>query len=434
MILSNSFTQKTVDVSAPDDVSIKNVSSTSDFSGTLQIDQLAKNATMHSYEKVIASESDLTTSLNLDLTKGESFTIKAIKADGTLDTVGYKVKLDANSTLQSVLDDINKNSEVSAFYDSHTGKVAFTAKNSGDVNGGNEIQFSDNYSFLKIDQDNAVATSNNRGTEGKNAIFIFNGLTTERSSNTFQINGFEVTLKAANNTPVTFSSAADTDKILETVVKFVDEYNKLIESLNAQIREPKYRDFHPLSAEQKADMKEKEIELWEEKAMSGMLRNDPIISSMLSKMRTALMNPVSGEGTLSSIGITTSNDYLEHGKLVIDETALRAAINEDPNKVHELFSKNGATEADQGFARRLRGIVDINGAQKQISALAGKSANAVNDSFTLGRNLNDMDKQIARFEDRLKMTEDRLWKQFTAMEMAIQRSNAQSAQLMNAFG
>ena len=92
-----------------------------------------------------------------------------------------------------------------------------------------------------------------------------------------------------------FSSAPDTDKIFDSVVKFVDEYNKLIEDLNKQIREPKYRDFQPLSAEQKKDMKEKEIEQWEEKAKSGTLRNDSTISSMLTQMRTALMGSVDGE-------------------------------------------------------------------------------------------------------------------------------------------
>ena len=95
-------------------------------------------------------------------------------------------------------------------------------------------------------------------------------------------------------TTVTFSSAPDTDKIFDSVTKFVDEYNKLIEDLNKQIREPKYRDFQPLSAEQKKDMKEDEIKQWEEKAKSGTLRNDSTISSMLTQMRTALMGTVGG--------------------------------------------------------------------------------------------------------------------------------------------
>lgn len=135
--------------------------------------------------------------------------------------------------------------------------------------------------------------------------------------------------------------------------------------------------------------------------------------------------------SLKDIGITSSKDYLENGKLIINEAELKKKINEDPNKVHELFSKDGKTIEDQGFARRLRTIVD--GSQKIISDKAGK-VGSVNDSFTLGRTLKDMNKQIDRFEERMKMVENRLWKQFTAMEQAIQRANAQSAQLMSSLG
>lgn len=435
MILSKSFSAKTVNISSPNDVTIKNMGSTSDFSGTLQIHQLAKNATMQSGEKVIESEADLTKPLKDGITAVPSeFTITAIQADGTLK--GYKVEINENSTLKSVLDDINKNSGVTAFYDSFKGQIAFTAKNSGDAKAGDEdvaeIQFSGepgSYDFLKVDESNIVAEKNSKGTLGQNASFTLNGLKTERSSNTFQVNGFEMTLKGVNETGITFSSAPDTDKIFDSVTKFVDEYNKLIEDLNKQIREPKYRDFQPLSAAQKKDMTDKDIEMWEEKAKSGTLRNDSTISSMLTQMRTALMGTV-GSDTLKSLGITTSKDYLANGKLVINEEELKKAISDDPNKVHEMFSKDGATVAEQGFARKLRTIVDKT--QTSIAQRAGKVGD-VNDTFSLGRSLKEMNNQIERFEDRLKMMETRYWKQFSAMETAINRANSQSASLMNAF-
>ncbi|UZW67082.1 hypothetical protein OC195_04795 [Priestia flexa] len=44
-----------------------------------------------------------------------------------------------------------------------------------------------------------------------------------------------------------------------------------------------------------------------------------------------------------------------------------------------------------------------------------------------------MDDQISRFESRLVQVEDRYWRQFTAMEKAIQNSNAQSMQLSQYF-
>ena len=144
LILSSKLTQKTVNVSAPDDVAIRNVSSSSDFSGTIKVERLAENATIQSREAVITSEADLNKplkGLNPPVNVSSNFTINAIQEDGTFDTKGYEVKLDENSTLKSVLDDINKNSGVSAFYDSFTGKIAFTAKYSGAVKDGHEIAY-----------------------------------------------------------------------------------------------------------------------------------------------------------------------------------------------------------------------------------------------------------------------------------------------------
>jgi len=523
MILSTSFAAKTVNVSSPDDVAIRNMGSTSDFSGSIKVDQLAKNATLQSggsikfveHEtgdpKVKVMQSENTTLADLKI-EGKDITISAPGKDGKMQS--HKIEINEKDTLKSLLDKINKETDVNAFYDSHTGKIAMTAKNSGagniEVTGdlgaslglatdfthpdgkkktstldsiginattiqinmpgnvtktfafkgentlghiikkinkeaGEELfQISDTGDITRIpnngDAEDITISGDLGGalgltstaTAGQNAIFTFNGLKTERSTNTFQINNFEISLKqvtAPDAPPVTFSSAPDTDKIFDSVTKFVDEYNKLIEDLNKQIREPKYRDFQPLSAEQKKDMKEDEIKQWEEKAKSGTLRNDSTISSMLTQMRTALMGTVDGK-TLKSLGITTSNDYSANGKLVINEQELKKAISDDPNKVHEMFSKDGATVAEQGFARKLRTIVDKT--QTSIAQRAGKVGD-VNDKFSLGRSLKDMNNQIERFEQRLQKMESRYWKQFSAMETAINRANSQSASLMNAF-
>lgn len=434
MILSKTFNQKTVEVSAPNDVSIRNVSATNDFSGTLQVEQLAKNATLQGgvlkqNDVKLTTEQVNTAKLSdLGLATDGSFVTIEVQAPGEAEA--KTLTFSSLDSIGAVLTQINKETGAQAFFDEHTGKIAMTAKKSGE---GNLIIQGDLATALQI-QTSAAGDSVAGGATtqaGQNAKFTFNGLQTERSSNTFQLNGFEVTLKAANKTDITFSSAPDTEKIFESVVKYVDDYNKLIEDLNKQIREPRYRSFQPLSDEQKKEMKEKEIELWEEKAKSGTLRNDSTISSMLTQMRTALTGSIEGLGSLKDIGITTSKNYLDHGKLVINEEELKAAISADPSKVHEMFSKEGETQVEQGFARRLRGIVDET--QKSIAKRAGKVGD-VNDTFTLGRTLKDMNNQISRFEERLKMTEDRYWKQFTAMERAIQRANAQSASLMNAFG
>jgi len=56
------------------------------------------------------------------------------------------------------------------------------------------------------------------------------------------------------------------------------------------------------------------------------------------------------------------------------------------------------------------------------------------EQYTIGKNIKSINDQISRFEDRLEMIENRYWRQFTAMEQAIQRANSQSMYLMQQFG
>lgn len=438
------FMQKTVSISNPDAVGIKATSATGDFSGTIEVKQLATQASLQGG----ALETGLTpaqvdakklSELDSNFTSDTTLKIKAPNGkEATID-------ITTADTIGSVIKKINGNADagVTAFYDSHTGKISLTSKESG---AGRIEASGDGADLLKLSgakklvdgvpEDGSQFNDNlSYYSEGQNAQFTFNGLTTERSSNTFNINGFEVNLKQVTTGPVTFSSAPDTDKIMESVVKFVDDYNKLIDELHSKIREPKYRNFQPLSDEQKKEMKEKEIELWEEKAKSGTLRNDPTVASMLTELRQMMSSSVTmSDGTkisLKDIGIEPIKDFKENGKLKIDEDKLRKAITENPNQVYEVFGKP-AKDADKGgIAAQFRKTVD-----NTISVISQKAGTtgSVSDSFTLGRTMKSMDKQIERFEDRLKMTEDRLWRQFTAMERAIQRANAQSASLMNSFG
>lgn len=424
---TSAFRNKTVETSVPNDVSIKSVSSSGEFSGTIKVTQLAKHATLQSSEITGAKDKLATATLSELGINGTTITINAVNKDGGMDE--KTITVSSSDTLKSVLDKINNGTGATAFFDSKTGQIAMSAKNGGAAGFTVKGDLAEGLGFA-IEAASGVATAGG----GQNAKFTLNGLENmERSSNTFEINGFEFTLKAANDTEVTFSSKASVDDIFDVVKGYVDDYNKMIEELNAKIREPKYRSYQPLSAEEKADMKENEIKLWEEKAMSGTLRNDPTITNMLSQMRTALMGPIGGKDgpMLKDLGITPSKNYLANGKLEIDEEALKQAISENPSKVEEMFTKAGETQQEQGFAVRLRNIVDSS--REKITSRAGSVGDS-NESFTLGRTMKDMNKQIERFEDRMKIVEDRLWRQFTAMEQAMNRANAQSAQLMNSLG
>ncbi|MGE7763759.1 flagellar hook-associated protein 2 [Peribacillus sp. NPDC096540] len=436
----SSFIKKKISVSNPDAVSVKNVSSTSDFTGNIKVNGLAKAATMTSTEKSAVTDSKKKLS-ELGITTPQDITILAINKDGGFDTEvkdgvtmdkPYTLTLNENDTLESVINKINANSGVTLFFDETSQKFSITAKNTGDVKDRPEIELGgtgDFFAALKMSSNN----EGTGGTIGENATITYNGLDISRPSNTFQINGAEITVKQKTMDTVTFSSTADVDSILDTITQFVNKYNEIIKKVQDKTGEAKYRSFTPLTTEQKKAMTEDEVKMWEEKAKSGTLKSDSTLKSLLTTMRSSLytsVDGITGKNNLSSLGITTTKNYLEGGKLTIDEDKLRAAISEDPNAIYDMFMANGTEKSDKGLARRLRD--DIESSMKVITEKAGK-AGYVNNNFTIGKLVDGLDKKISTFEAKLTKLESRYYNQFTAMEKAIQRANSQSASLASYF-
>ncbi|MEK5531473.1 flagellar filament capping protein FliD [Viridibacillus sp. FSL R5-0468] len=285
--------------------------------------------------------------------------------------------------------------------------------------------------------------------DGTDAAYKVNGLDMTSKSNSVTISGYTVTLNETYNSTVdgsgkieygtaaaiSVSADKDIDSMVDKVKEFVSKYNELIAGLNDHLKETKYRDYTPLTAEQRKDMTESEQKLWDEKAMSGLLRGDSILRNGLGDMRNALYSQVKGLGlgnnvidTMFKMGITTSSNFNDGGKLVIDETKLRKALEEDPDRVVKTLTQNGSktdSEGDtRGIVQRLRD--SMSDFTKNIEKKAGR-ATMTDNQFAIGKNLIDTNKRITTLTDRLKDVEARYWKQFTAMETAINKANSQSS-------
>lgn len=247
--------------------------------------------------------------------------------------------------------------------------------------------------------------------------------------------------------PVTMSSTTNVDDMVTKIKEFVNTYNGFVKDLTAQTKESKYRDYAPLTAEQKKDMEESEIKLWEEKAKSGLLRNDSIVRNGLSNMRSLVYETHHGVSdpkynSLYSIGITTSKTYSDGGTLEIDEKKLRAALEDNPDAVEQLFKNPGGKKEDtvevtnrdgsvttktadtRGFLYQLRD--SMKAFEVNIEKKAGRSTMTDN-QYTIGKGIVDADKRIDAWQDKLKNIEARYWRQFSAMESAINKANSQSS-------
>ena len=361
-----------------------------------------------------------------------SFSIATYNENGKKD-VNFLIT--GNQSLNSVISQVNdSDAGVSMMYDSFTSQISMTRTETGDFNkDGDEIVTSG--AFLQ----DLLKFEGKKETGGTNVKFTINGLTTERYSNQFEMNGVTFTIKdMIDNTGVTTTITNNTNAVFDNIKSFVDKYNELIGSINAKISEEYYRDYNPLTDDERESLTEKQQEEWEKKAKSGLLRRDQTLTSLLSSMRIDFASPVSNSDVnslysqLASIGITTTSNYLEGGKLEIDEAKLKKAIEEDPTSVENLFrgGSDATSSSQKGIIHRLYETVD--NTYKLLKTKAG-DLNSGNTTFTLGRSLDSMNDQISRFETRLKTYENRIWKQFTAMETAIQKANSQSTYLSNMF-
>ncbi|MEH7336036.1 flagellar filament capping protein FliD [Neobacillus drentensis] len=377
---------------------------------------------------------------------------------------GETIDLTAQDTIKSSISKINAISEktgVTASFSSGDQAIIFTSKDAATFISIANVSNSNN--VLKIaagtvsETQNDFSAGNTSGATGNSAVkavdgeVTINGTTLTLKSTKLNYDGIAFTIK--NDIPpgsnITITKKADVDSIFDSIKSFVDKYNDTIKTLHDKLGEKRNKGFAPLLDEQKKDMKDKDIELWEEKAKSGLLQSDRMISSALDKMRQTLYSNVrdpdaakmnSQFDSLAEIGITTSSNYKDNGKLLIDEKKLREAIENNIKDVSLLFSKkydtkssenNTATNAEEfnnsGVAWRM--YDQINETMKEITKTAGYS----NDAF-LSKTLRQLDDQIDSWEKRLQTKEDYYWKQFTAMEQAIQKSNTQSSWLTQQMG
>lgn len=359
-----------------------------------------------------------------------SFQITTYNQQG--DPVPEVFTFEETASMNEVINKINSSKlGVTAFFDEVKGNFTIAKKDAGVFKPDTataEIEFSGAFltDVLQLEKRDEVG--------GEEASLKINGLVTTRNSNTFTINGVTITLNGDMAETATISIKNDTEKTFNAVKDYITKYNELLEKINGKLGEAVYRDYKPLSSDEREALSEKQIEQWEEKARSGLLRNDSILSSGLGKMRNSLYESVSGIGgsynQLSQIGITTGANYREKGKLLIDEDKLREAIEKDPNAVMQLFTANGETASSKGIARKLR--EEAQSTIRAIEARAGNSSRTAQ-QFTIGRELLNVDQRISAFERRMQTVEARYWRQFTAMEKAIGQSNQQSMQLMSQF-
>ncbi|UNC91738.1 flagellar filament capping protein FliD [Candidatus Contubernalis alkaliaceticus] len=366
---------------------------------------------------------------------------------------GQEITFNKTDTFQKVINRINDSKAgVQASYSSYSDTFTLVSRTTGNShittdNGGNF------FSAFGIE-----SVEGKIGEAGRNAIFEINGTLDTHVNNTFTIEGVTYTINKEINPgdePETakISVSLDTEATFQVIEKFVNDYNTLIDEINGKLKEESFRDFQPLTDEQKEAMSDKEIEIWEEKAQSGLLRRDSTLTNMLFSMRQALYDTV-GDLHLTEMGIQTSSNYQDNGKLVLKDggSALRMAIENNPDRVMDVFSRRSDISyspnmtqenrsqrySESGLAHRLSDIINDNirtirdnsGRKGFLLEKAGIEGDTTQFNNFLDRNITNIDKRIIRMEEILFKREEQYYRQFMAMEKALQQLYSQGDWLM----
>lgn len=368
----------------------------------------------------------------------KNFTVNGAKIDN----------ITADTTVDGLLTAINNNKDagVTATYLGSENKFVLSSNEKGK---GREIS-------LGADPKDTTDAANlifggvsTDGTDGEMSI-LYNGVQTTitSSSNTFSIDGLDIRATNTFNTGsataeggVSFTASADTEKVTETVKKFIEAYNAMIDEVRTQATTKPDSNYKPLTDDQKNEMNETSIKNWEDKAKEGILYNSSALKDLDNATQgifsSMMINGVSYDD-LEKIGISFSDDYTAGGKIVFDEEKFKTAMDSDPEKVSDLFTGthgivNTIDSTLSTYATRYASkngnsygvLIEEAGSEKLSLTLTNNS---------IYKELKDMQETITNLQSQLSTEQDRYISQFTQMERLINQMNSQSSYLSQLGG
>lgn len=371
----------------------------------------------------------------------ENFTVNGAKIDN----------ITADTTVDGLLTAINNNKDagVTATYLGSANKFVLSSNEKGkgrEISLGADPKDTTDVANLIFGGDKKESHD---GTDGEMSI-LYNGVKTTitSSSNTFSIDGLDITATNTFNTGsataeggVRFTASADTEKVTETVKKFIEAYNAMIDEVRTQATTRPDSNYKPLTDDQKNEMNETSIKNWEDKAKEGILYNSSALKDLDNATQgifsSMMINGVSYDD-LEKIGISFPDDYTAGGKIVFDEEKFKTAMDSDPEKVSDLFTGthgivNTIDSTLSTYATRYASrngnsygvLIEEAGSEKLSLTLTNNS---------IYKELKDMQETITNLQSQLSTEQDRYISQFTQMETLINQMNSQSSYLSQLGG
>ena len=314
-------------------------------------------------------------------------------------TVGTEAPITINYTASDSLYDIaarindsEANVSASVLFDGSQYRLMVSSNETG---ADSAISFSETGSAL------GLALPGSELVSAQNAEIEMNTITIQRSTNTFSDVLDGVTLNVLKESQVSdpdtvVTIARDIDGQRAKIQGFVDAFNSVVDSLNAQLT---YN-----GVDRGTDT------LFGDGTLQGLQRR-------LSATVTNTYTHNSGTISLGELGIRLDAT----GKLSIDSTVFDAAVNGDPEALENLFAGDGADGIAQTFVDMVEQYT------RSGDGIFTVKTDGIDDR------IDALDDQIQNIEDSAAALGDRLLRQFTALEEIMATLTSQQSFLSQAF-
>ena len=278
--------------------------------------------------------------------------------------------------------------------------------------------------------------------DGTDAEIKLNDITYKGSSNSFSINGLNIEATGVtgdgDTNAISITTKTDTQGMYDKIKDFLTQYNSLINEITSLYNADSAKGYEPLTDDEKNAMSDKEVEKWEEKIKSSLLRRDDTLDGLMSAMTSAMSKSYEVNGksySLSSFGISTlgylnapqNQQYAYHIDGDEDDSnvsgntdKLMAALTNDPDTVVSFMQQL----AD--------GLYTAVGDKMKASSMS--SIYTVYNDKEMASEYSDYTSLIKKWEDKLSDKEDYYYKKFSSMETAMSKLNSQSSSFSSYFG
>lgn len=386
---------------------------------------------------------------NGTLTKG----IDGVAATVTLDdlaegvyTIGnntIKIEFPENTnTLESktkYLNEVLSANNINVTAENKDGKIVLTSKTAGSVGNFSVEKSGSSQKEVKpgIDGNITITNTKNGGV-----------YTTKGQSNTITVDGITFTFNGEIPTDgINITGKNDITETKDKLVNFINDYNTLIEKLNTLTSTKHDKSYTPLTDDQKKEMSETEIKLWNERVEKGQLYKDSTLTSITNSLKSTMRTVMEGSGlNLEKIGINPSKDYSgnKNGTFNIDESKLTKALEDDIEGVMNLFIGK-PEEGDKttpeytsktGILHQLKDTLykEFKTSSSTLSNKVGLEGTSTFSNNELTKSISDYENKIKDMEKDFTRREQALYSKYATLEKMMNQLNSQQSNLMSQLG